>query len=180
MKNKFVTRVLSLVLVAALMCSFSIAASAATGTEYWTGNDGTSYVASVTNNQTKTTDLIAILDSTVHLAKNGRYDFGGCTYLVSFSNTLWTRNVERLDAAGAKVQVRSSYSINKTFVDTYSFRATSYAGSYCATTDGYGYVGSFYVQKLTQTPVTTYHGDFTFAPCGCANVITSVIDVNFA
>lgn len=180
MKNKFVSRVLSLVLVAALMCSFSIAASAATGTEYWTGNNGTSYVASVTNNQTTTTRSIAILDSTVRLAKNGRHDFGGCTYLVSFSNTLWTSYATRLDAAGAKVQVKSSYSINKTFVDTYSFRATAYAGSYCATTDGYGYTGSFYVQELAQTPVTQYQGSFTFAPCGCANVITSVIDVNFA
>lgn len=180
MKNKFVSRVLSLVLVAALMCSFSIAASAATGTENWTGNDGTSYVAAVTRNNTQTTRSIAILDSSVRLAKNGRHNFGGCTYNVSFSNTLWTQQTTRLNAAGAKVQVKSSYSANVYFHDTYSFTATAYTGSYCATTDGYGYTGSFYVQKLLQTPETIYQGSFTFAPCGCANVITSVIDVNFA
>lgn len=181
MKNKFVARILSMILAVVLICSFSTTVFAATGTVNWNGNDGTSYAAVVTRDSNKTNmRSVAISDSTVRIAKGGKYSFGGCTYNVKFSNTLWTNYTTRLNNAGQKVGVSSSYNEDVYFRNTYSFTASNYSGSYCATTNGYGYSGSFYVQKLTQTPVNVYAGDFSFAPCGCSNVITSVIDVNFA
>lgn len=178
MKRSLIRRTLSLILAVTLVCSLSIAAFAATGTENWTGSDGTSYAAVVTRNTSTTSRSIAITSSTVELNKHGTHTFGGCYYKVSFSNTLWTSYVSRLNAAGEKVAVRSSYSSNIYFRDTYTFTATNYAGSFCATTTGYGYTGSYYVQKLADTPVTLLSGSFTFAPSGCANVITTVIDAS--
>ncbi len=180
MKGKLVWRVLSLTLAVVLVCSFGLTAFAVTGTQNWTENDGTSYAAVVTRNSSTTSRSIAITSSAVQISKNSSHTFGGCYYKVSFSNTLWTSYVSRLNAAGEKVSVRSSYSANIYFRDTYTFKATNYSGSYCATTTGYGYTGSYYVQKLAQTPVTLTSGSFTFAPSGCANVITSVIDTSLA
>ena len=180
MKRSLMFRALSVILTIALMCSIAVSASAVTGVYNYT-KTGISHTAAVTRNTSKTTRSVAILDSTIQITKNATRTFGGCTYEVSFTNAqLWPSYATYLDKAGEKVNAQSSYCEDVYFRDTYTFTATNYSGRYCATTNGYGYNGTFYVQQNGEEPVTLVQGNFTFAPCGCSNVITSVVDVNFA
>ena len=178
MKRKTVFRGLALVLVIAWLCPLSVAALKETCVVTWTVPKG-SYVAAVTGDSLITGRSIPIRDTMVTVLPNETQEFGGCTYQVSFSNELWGSHVMRLDEAGAKVGVYSSYSADIYFPNTYCLTGANNTGTYCAMTTGYGHNGSYYVEKLGMEPEIMTKGSFTFAPCGCGNVIESVVDINF-
>lgn len=181
MKKRFVRLSFSLLLVIIILCSFSITAFADAehiGMHNWKNGD-VPYSATVARTEAYSERDIPIMSSAVEITKNTTHVFGGCTYNVNYTSTLWTSYVSYLNTAGAKVNVKPTYNKNIQFVNTCTFTATHYSGTYCAMTTCYGYYGSYYVIKHTQSPQTLSSGDFSFAPFNCDNMILYVLDTRY-
>lgn len=180
MKNKrFIRLMLSLLLVITILCSFNVVAIAAdTKIFEWESGD-VAYSATVYRSDQYNTREIPIMDSAVRLLKNGSYDFGECTYRVTCTNTLWTQFVDQLNAAGALANVASTFNENVYFRNKVTAVATDAAGTFCAFTECYGYVGRYYVQRHSAGSTTIYEGEYSFAPYHCHNMLLYALDTRY-
>lgn len=182
MKSKrFIRLTLSLLLIIVVLCSFNVAVFASGENSklvYWESGDVV-YSATVYRTNQYNTREIPIMSSAVRLLKNGSYDFGECTYRVTYTNTLWTQFVEKLDAAGALANVASTYNENIYFRNKVTAVATDAAGTFCAFTECYGYVGGYYVERHGAGRTTIYEGEFSFAPYNCHNMILYALDTRY-